>query len=316
MTIPPPAVQSTRRASHRIRLAVSVLLAVAALWWCLAHINFGDFLRAIARINHFEFLGFMLAFTVATVAVDSFAIRRVYSRYIGTIDFSTLFALRSTSHLASIVNYHLGQAWLTWLISRNHGTPVWCVAGVTLLGYGSIFGALILLTTISFAMRPDTFPWLGPLLVSVLTAASVYAVTLHLFRKQLGKIPSLRVLVSAGFGGHILAVLERLPHVAVLFLGQWIPFRFFGVDVPTPDALALVPILLLVGAMPITPQGVGVRDVVAIQLFTQYASGTPKEAAATIAAYSVSWAVALTLGQAAISVALAPLAHRKIAKLK
>ena len=77
----------------------------------------------------------------------------------------------------------------------------------------------------------------------------------------------------------------RVPHFAVLFLGTWLPFFFFGVDVPFTQALVYVPIVMVAVTLPITPQGVGTRDVVAAWAFARFAQGdTPAAQTAAITA--------------------------------
>jgi hypothetical protein len=97
----------------------------------------------------------------------------------------------------------------------------------------------------------------------------------------------------------------------VLFVGTWVPFMFFGVHIPFTDALAYIPVIMLVIALPITPQGIGTRDVVALELLSRFAVGTPQEKTATLAAATLSWAGALTLVQATFS----PLLMRQARKL-
>ncbi|HEX2880624.1 MAG TPA: lysylphosphatidylglycerol synthase domain-containing protein, partial [Polyangiaceae bacterium] len=89
--------------------------------------------------------------------------------------------------------------------------------------------------------------------------------------------------------------------LAVLFLGNWIPFELFGVHIPLADALMLMPVVMLAASLPITPQGVGTRDAVALQLFAGFASGTASERAATLAAATLSFAISLTLVQLVLS---------------
>jgi uncharacterized membrane protein YbhN (UPF0104 family) len=103
----------------------------------------------------------------------------------------------------------------------------------------------------------------------------------------------LETLFAAGLVGHLLALLWRLPHMFVLFLGMWLPFRFFDVQIPMGDALAYVPILMLVGALPITPQGVGTRDVIALNLLAAYAPSSKQ--VDRVAAATLCWAVTITL---------------------
>jgi hypothetical protein len=87
----------------------------------------------------------------------------------------------------------------------------------------------------------------------------------------------------------------------VLFVGTWVPFLFFGVEIPLTHALALIPVLMLVVSLPVSPQGIGTRDVFAQQLFVSYAAGTFEEQRAAVAAATLTWACAITLVQAVLS---------------
>jgi hypothetical protein len=52
--------------------------------------------------------------------------------------------------------------------------------------------------------------------------------------------------------------------------------------------------------LPITPQGLGTRDVVAATFFAVFAQGNGQEQRTAIAAATTSWAVAITLVQAVL----------------
>jgi hypothetical protein len=58
---------------------------------------------------------------------------------VAEVKYSHLFAVRAASYLPSILNHHLGQAWLTYFLSRVYGAPIWRVAGATLIVYATIF---------------------------------------------------------------------------------------------------------------------------------------------------------------------------------
>ena len=49
--------------------------------------------------------------------------------------------------------------------------------------------------------------------------------------RRLAETNLLAPLFEAGVKGHIVALLSRLPHLVVLFLGTWLPFHFFGVTI-------------------------------------------------------------------------------------
>jgi hypothetical protein len=223
------------------------------------------------------------------------------------VRYSEIFVLRAASYLPSMLNHHVGQAWLTWFIARAYGASVWRVAGATLLVYASILGSLLLIGTAALPSNHARMPWLAPTVAALATAGAGYLGVIASKPRLLTERRTSAVLVEAGVRGHLHALAVRLPHIAVQFVGAWIPFAFFGVRIPLVDALALVPPLMVVVALPITPQGVGTRDLLAMELFAGYASGASEERGAAVAAATVSWAGAITLVQLAFS----PLFYRR-----
>ena len=98
----------------------------------------------------------------------------------------------------------------------------------------------------------------------------------------------------------------------MLFVGTWVPFEFFGVHIPVEQAFALIPVILLVLAFPITPQNFKTRDAVTLFLLTSFYDGTPAAARAAIAASTISWGVLLTLIQLPLSLALMAAARKRM----
>jgi Lysylphosphatidylglycerol synthase TM region len=269
--------------------------------WVIYQLDLAAFASAFSHINHAAYLAFMFIFVLVLLAADSAAIAHVYVRYVCPVRLGDVCVLRGGSYLASVVNYHAGQAWLTWFASRVYGAGLARVAGATLLNYATVFGSLALLAALAYPLGGHRIPWLGTTLLVLAGAALVYVIVLLCKPRWVTRIPGATVLFEAGVSGHLLALAWRLPHVVILFLGMWLPLSFFRISIPLADALAYVPILMLVGALPITPQGVGTRDVIALKLLAGYAP--PNAAAGTVAAATLCWAVSLTL----IEVILAPM---------
>jgi hypothetical protein len=112
-------------------------------------------------------------------------------------------------------------------------------------------------------------------------------------------------LFEAGVTGHIWALVVRVPHLAVLFFGSWIPFWFFGVKIPLAAAVSYIPILMVAVTIPITPQGIGTRDVLAAAFFESFAVGdTHEQRLAAIAASTASWAIASAIVEAVVGLVL------------
>jgi hypothetical protein len=231
---------------------------------------------------------------LALLTADAFATARVYRRTVAPVSFRELWILRGASYLPSILSHHLGQALLTYYLSRRHGVTLARMAGGTLLVYASWAGLLL---AVGAGATIADGKFLQPGVILVIGAA--YLAVIAWRPAFLARIKLLAPLFEAGLGGHLSALAERLPHFVVLFVGSWAPLAFFGVNIPLVAALAYMPILMVAVVLPITPQGVGTRDLVATFFFARFAQGaTPEEQAAVIAAATTSWFVAITLVQA------------------
>jgi hypothetical protein len=278
------------------RRALPFALALAFVAFTLHRVDLRVFVRHLRAVNAPAFLGFAIVFMLALLTADAFATARVYRRTVAPLGFRELWILRGASYLPSIVNHNLGQAVLTYYLSRRYGVTLARMAGGTLLVYASWAG--LLLAAGAVALIADG-AFLQPAMILALGAAYLGVIAWR--PAFLARTKLLAPLFEAGIGGHLSALAVRLPHFVVLFLGSWAPFAFFGVEIPLVDALAHMPILMVAVVLPITPQGVGTRDMVAAHFFARFAQGaTPGEQAAVIAACTTSWAVAITLVQAVL----------------
>jgi hypothetical protein len=252
-------------------------------------------------VNAPGYLAFTTAFILALLAADSFATVIIYRRAVAPIRFREFLILRGASYLPSLLNHHVGQAFITVTLSRAHGVPLARVAGATLVVYASWVGCLLLLAAAAFPLNGTSPLWSA----AALAAGAAYLAVLAARPAALARSRLLAPLFEAGVRGHLAALAARIPHLAVLFLGTWLPFWFFGVRIPLSAALALIPVLMVAVTLPITPQGVGTRDLLAGTLFERFAEGaTREERLAAIGASTASFAAAITLVELVIGLAL------------
>lgn len=292
------------------RRLLPIVVGAALVAYLLSTLDFDAFRRALAKIHYVGYLAFTFFFVIALLTADSFAGAHVFTKTVGKISVRELWVIRGASYLPSLINHHVGQAWLTYYVSRVRGAPVWRVAGATLVIYVTTFGCLFVLAGAGFLVGAARLPWLAPTLGALGVLAAGYALVIWLAPEALAKRRALAAPFELGLSGQVIAMLYRMPHVLVQLLGGWLAFGFFGVDIPFSVALAYLPAVMLVQTLPITPQGVGTRDVVALELFASYAQGSPDQQRATIAAVTLSWAVGLTLAQLLISPPLLRRAQR------
>jgi uncharacterized membrane protein YbhN (UPF0104 family) len=266
----------------------------------LAHSDRRAIGLALREVNGPAYVAFVLAFVVAVWAADTLATWRVYRRVCPALPWRDLLVVRAASYLPSLINYHVGQAYVTYLLARTYQTPAARVAGGTLLTYATLLGNLILVATLGLPFAAAD-PWAASFVLPLGLGVFAYWGVLALRPRSLASREALRPLFDAGVAGHLRLMLWRLPHVAVLALGFWANYCFFGVRAPLLPALTVIPILLLVSAVPITPQGLGTRELVALKLLAPFALTEDK--AAPILAAGVAWVAVSTLCYAALGLA-------------
>jgi hypothetical protein len=298
----PPAEAAPRAAATPWwRRALPFAIAIALVALTLRRIDMDAFVAQLAAVNAPAYFLFAIAFVLALLTADAFATAWLYRLTVAPVGFGELWALRGASYLPSIVSHHLGQAYLTYAVSRRHGVSLARMAGGTLLSYASWAG--LLLAAFSVAMVVSGRSLWEP--AAALTGGVVYLAVIAWRPRPLAGVKLLAPLFEAGLRGHIVGLLVRVPHFVVLFLGTWLPFFFFGVSIPLAAALLYVPIVMVAVTLPITPQGIGTREVAAVWAFSAFAPGATHAAqAAAISASTASFAVAFTLVEVVLGLAL------------
>jgi hypothetical protein len=312
---PPSAGPSAPRDERPLwKRALPFAVGALLIGYILYKIDLAAFARHLRTVHYGAFIAFLAVFTLALAAADAVATTFVYRKTICPVKTGEFFLIRVASYLPSMVNHHVGQAWLTWYMSRAYKAPLWRVAGATLLVYATTFGSLFLFGALALFFEHDQQPWLAPCIAIGTIAGLLYLVVIHLKPAVLAKRQVLAPLFEVGVLGHIQALALRIPHMIVLFIGSWAPFWFFGVKIPSGVAFAYLPVLMVVQALPITPQGVGTRDVFAFHYFARFAPGDLASQQAAVAAATLTFAAGLSLVQIILSLFLMPRALAALSK--
>ncbi|HEU4538973.1 MAG TPA: lysylphosphatidylglycerol synthase domain-containing protein [Polyangiaceae bacterium] len=294
----PPDASALSPAPPLWRRALPWVVALALGAFLVSRTDLHAVARALGSVNGPAYVAFVLAFVVAVWAADTLATWRVYRRVCPALPWRDLLVVRAASYLPSLVNYHVGQAYVTYLLARTYRTPTARVAGGTLLIYATLLGNLILIAALGLPFAAASAPWAAGFVLPLGLGVFAYWGVLALAPRALAGREALRPLFDAGVGGHLRLMLWRLPHVAVLAFGFWANYWFFGIATPLLPSLTFIPILLLVSAMPITPQGAGTRELVALKLLAPFALVDDK--AAPVLAAGVAWVAVSTLCYAAL----------------
>jgi hypothetical protein len=293
------------------RQALPIVLAAALVTYVLARIDWDTFWAHITAVNYAAFVGFMVLFIVSLLLADTLATSYVYRRTVAPVAYREFFLIRAASYLPSSLNYHLGQAWLTYFISRAYGVPLGRVAGATLVVYVTWGGCVLGLGCVALIAADLAASWLAvPLGLGL-----AYLVLLGLKPRALARNRVLAPLFEAGLWGHFAAMALRLPHMAALFLGTWLPFWFFDVHVPAAAAFTYVPIIMVAVTLTISPQGFGARDVLAATFFESFvltAGASYEQRLAAVAAATTTQGVVIALIGLTVGGLLLPRATRML----
>ena len=107
--------------------------------------------------------------------------------------------------------------------------------------------------------------------VAIAWAGLAFYVVLVIARPRwLASRPLFDVLLSAGLGGYLKAMLARLPHIAALLTFQLAALRGFGVAVPMSTAIAALPVVFFIAVLPISVQGLGTTQAAMVLFFARF----------------------------------------------
>jgi len=262
------------------------------LWWVFRTVPLGRVWQALQGAGPAAVLAVVAVYFVYTFAADAFATWATFGWFCAKLKLWDVITVRGITYLLALLNYNLGQGGIVYFVVKRHDVGAARATGTVLLTIGVLLVQLLLLAAIGSTVANSRDPQLAVMqkITAVgLFAFALYLVLIRLAPRVLARRPILEPLFDAGVTGHLKAMLVRAPHVAGHILFQWVLLRMFGVAVPFSAAATLLPVLFVVGWLPIAIQGLGTKQVAAIALFASYATGaSQEERAARVVAFSLT----------------------------
>ncbi len=258
-------------------------------------------------------------------ALDSWSAHR-WLRILGyDVRLSEFAPVRGATYLLGIVNYSLTVAMLTAVVARRTRRGLWASGGAFLLLGLVDLGALSLAVLAGLLAFPSPFPPVPTALLAAVGVAGLLAA------------PSMAVLARAmrrfrtGLPGRLAgwtvwaafrevpfpALAGMLPLRLLLILAQVgmnLAFlRAFGFDVGAREVLVFMPLLGLIGVLPISVAGLGSTQIVARGFFAPYAPAGVS-ALAAVDAVSTASILGVMVARVLLGLACLPFALRTGAK--
>jgi Lysylphosphatidylglycerol synthase TM region len=276
------------RTPRRFRRAVSWLLpyAVSALViaFILRRYSLSDIEAEMKKGHALPLVPIAAVTYVGSLLFVAAADRLVLKSKIGVERVPSLLSMakgKAASVLLHIVHYALGQgAYATWL-ARSAGLSVVGAGGLILYIIASELGSVCLFATLVILIaRPDlprvVFPVVGA------TAAGIAGSFLLVPSTRLERVALLATWSEVGRSRGLQQLAIRLAQHACTTTGTWFAARAFGLDVPLAVMLSYMPVILVVGSLPINVAGFGAVQGAWLLL-------SPWAPAERILAFSVVW---------------------------
>ena len=272
-------------------------IAVAILYYLFKEIPIEDAWAAGRSARLDLFLPVMLAAVLLWFLIDSAAFAFLFSRFNAKLNWSEARSLRGMTYLVTPINWNLGTAAVILHLrtSKNIGA---LESTSTMVFYqmvdGMLLGALVALGT---ALLPRS-PELVSLRNIVIGFVFVQAAFLALFMGGSTRFRWLARIRSFGiFRSHqaavardvVVLILVKGLYFAVFIAVYWLGCRSFGIELPPQLAIAATPVILMAGALPFTPAGLGTQQAAMIYFFAPYGDE------AAILAFGLAFPVVLIL---------------------
>ena len=304
----PPALQDMSRRRAAWARLVPVALTGAIFLLIFWRIPFGAFWQALSRAQLLPFLGLMGSFSLCFFLLDTFVLSQLIRWFHGPLPYRVLLPVRAVTYLVSIINTQLAQGALALYIHRRFRTPLAQITSTVALLILLEATNLILFATVGCIAFPGGVPL--SLLALPLILVIVWLLIMGLARGKLG------VLGQRLSRSELLSTFRRarLRHCAVILGLKGAVFcaallvhsqalAFFGIHIPLARLVAFLPVVFLMGALPITVAHLGTSQAAWIFFFSTYAP------AADLLAYSLVSHLTFMLANGTFGVLFLPKAY-------
>lgn len=242
-------------------------------------------LKSLRFVRLWPFVGYAIFYFLVLMALDTFSLARVMTRFDAPVSFRELLPARCVSYLLSIVNYNAGQAAMALYFKRSRGMSFFKTLGNILFVTAiDLYWIVALAFAGSFFLDIQIHELSLNRWVQRVAYVAFAALILHLafWRGWLGKVWPKRI--HFGFtdwvkGRHLFQsfhhatladyfkiALLRLPIHVLIIISMGVVMSFFEVHIFWTDVIATFPIIFLLGAIPLTPGGLGATQLATVEL--------------------------------------------------
>lgn len=298
---------------RRLRPVAAPVLTTVIFALIFRKVPFREFQEALADADYVHFFGALLPFSIAYFALDTLVLLAVVRWFHGPLRYTDLLPVRAVDYLISVLNHKVSQGAIVVYLSRRLGAPILELASSILFLDLLQKTHLVFWASVGMGLVASRIP--RPLfLVPVAVAFAWCALLLYMKGRlrSLGRIlepPEWRLFRTfriSPLKRYIQVLLLKAPLlIASAAVHSW-AIRSFGIELPFLSLLATLPIIFLVGALPITVAHLGTTQAAWIYFYGDTAG------ASALLAYSLAAHLTFMLGNAALGLVFLPRAYREL----
>ncbi|MDO8527383.1 MAG: lysylphosphatidylglycerol synthase transmembrane domain-containing protein, partial [Deltaproteobacteria bacterium] len=277
--------------SKKLKNIIPWVVAVGIFAWLFHIYPPQKIWNALQYVRLSTFIPFAIGYFFLIYYFDILAMSKMLQRFGFNVGIKDLIPARGATYLMMVLNYAAGQAGFAYFLKRKHHIPLWEVFSIfffiavidlywiiTLALIGSFFQhfrlAGIELKTVIwliagvayFLFILNLLFWQGPLFKKL--EKKNWA-----FLKWIREKDIFRIFKEAKLSDYFKLAVLRIPIHISLIISMYIVLRTFGVFVPFLQVLCNIPIVILVGTLPITPGGLGTTNAAMVELLSPYLKG-------------------------------------------
>jgi len=302
------------------------LLTVVIFALILRRIPAARLVEALGRADIAAFLLLMIPNSVIYFAWDTFLLAKVIGWFHGRVRYSELLPVRAVSYVVALLQTQVAQFSMALYLRQKLQAPFLRLAGtvlfitlveITHLALWAAAGMLLFRETIprELFIIPAAFAGFWALFVSWLrltapqageeaTAPERFSIGMLL---RPGHWEICRTFVHAPPKRYAQFIALRAPLFFLALVFHWQAVRTFGMEIPFPQMLAFLPIIFVIGAVPLTVGRLGTTQAAWIFFFSPFADP------ASILAYSLAAHATFMLSRGALGLLFVPRAYRELA---
>jgi hypothetical protein len=276
-------------------------------------VPFEKFAAALTNADYALFFSALLPFSVLYFALDTLVLLFVIRWFHGPIGYSELLPVRAVDYLISVLNHKLSQgAMVIYLARKLQGRLLEVASSILFLDLLQRTH-LVLWATVGMCLVPWMVP--RPLFLVPVAVVAAWSLFLLYMRGGLGVLGRFlqppewnlfRTFRIAPVNRYLQVLLLKAPLLLAAVFVHSVAMRSFGIEIPFVSLLATLPIIFLVGALPITVAHLGTTQAAWIYFHGETAS------ASALLAYSLAAHLTFMLGNAALGLVFLPQAYREL----